>query len=384
MPDALVKIRYCESGGDYTAQNPTSSASGAYQFLDSTWRGIPGTSGYARAKFAPASVQDAAAIWLYQQAGTSPWLASQPCWSALGATPTTTLTHTGGGTGTSGSSTGTTSSGSSTTTTSTASESTATTVDAELLKQLPLTKGWTTFDYASPKLTKQDTAALAALTAAQKKQTWWTPQAKSGKTITRIVVTGGHPRLTHSAAKAWSESVGYVTDKDSLVGHYVNTDWFKVTSGAHAGEFVSTAFLARAADVKTLSNGKLDVKTQQCELPAYLLGATAPKKAYLNCTAAKQLVYLAAAARTTPRTALDVVDGYRSFDAQQALFDKFGAPSTAKAGESEHGLGVAAGLNTTTLSDKANSWLTANSRGFGWLTLHPDVHSSYVNYEFVG
>lgn len=55
-------IVMCESGGDYTAHNPTSSASGAYQITDGTWGGY---GGYASAADAPPAVQDerAAQIW---------------------------------------------------------------------------------------------------------------------------------------------------------------------------------------------------------------------------------------------------------------------------------------------------------------------------------
>jgi murein DD-endopeptidase MepM/ murein hydrolase activator NlpD len=57
----LATIRTLESGDDYTAESSTSSASGAYQFLDSTWGGY---GGYVRAKDAPPRVQDAAAVEL--------------------------------------------------------------------------------------------------------------------------------------------------------------------------------------------------------------------------------------------------------------------------------------------------------------------------------
>jgi hypothetical protein len=62
--------------GGYRAQNPSSSASGAYQFLDSTWRGASaraGYPGYAKAKNAPWYVQDAVALHVVRTGGRSAW-----------------------------------------------------------------------------------------------------------------------------------------------------------------------------------------------------------------------------------------------------------------------------------------------------------------------
>jgi hypothetical protein len=95
LPAVLSAIKQCESGGNYTAVNPTSGASGAYQFLTSTWQSLSASAGYATAAAAPAAVQDAAALELYNAEGTTPWVSSESCWgSAAGSSATSSATST--------------------------------------------------------------------------------------------------------------------------------------------------------------------------------------------------------------------------------------------------------------------------------------------------
>ena len=61
MDTILATIKTMESGGDYTVAVTTSTASGAYGFLDSSWGGY---GGFRRAKDAPPEVQDAKAAEL--------------------------------------------------------------------------------------------------------------------------------------------------------------------------------------------------------------------------------------------------------------------------------------------------------------------------------
>lgn len=61
-------IMWCESGGSYTAQNPTSTARGKYQMIDSTYAEWCVTCDWSRLD------QDRAAYNLYVAAGGSPWV----------------------------------------------------------------------------------------------------------------------------------------------------------------------------------------------------------------------------------------------------------------------------------------------------------------------
>lgn len=78
LPHVLLSIRWCESRNDYRAENRHSTASGAFQVLDSTWHHF---AGYTRAKYAPRHVQDRQALRLFRASGTRPWNASRRCWA---------------------------------------------------------------------------------------------------------------------------------------------------------------------------------------------------------------------------------------------------------------------------------------------------------------
>lgn len=67
-----------ESGGNPRAENPNSSASGLFQFIDGTWRAITGRSD--RAKDAPVSVQIAAFYKLWNGGrGAHHWVVAPKC-----------------------------------------------------------------------------------------------------------------------------------------------------------------------------------------------------------------------------------------------------------------------------------------------------------------
>ena len=73
--DHLKAIAERESGGDLKAVNPSSGAAGKYQFLQSTWNSVaPAEYKGVSPTEAPESVQDAAAVKLYNEVGASQWV----------------------------------------------------------------------------------------------------------------------------------------------------------------------------------------------------------------------------------------------------------------------------------------------------------------------
>lgn len=73
----LAAIVQHESGGNYTAHSPTSTASGAYQFIDTTWASEARAAGFSQyagmpAAVAPPAVQDAVAGFMAQAIYNSP------------------------------------------------------------------------------------------------------------------------------------------------------------------------------------------------------------------------------------------------------------------------------------------------------------------------
>ncbi len=76
-PDQWAALRQCEAGGNYSITSSSGTYRGAYQFNQSTWNSVaarhaPGLVGVDPAAASPAD-QDALALALYHERGSSPW-----------------------------------------------------------------------------------------------------------------------------------------------------------------------------------------------------------------------------------------------------------------------------------------------------------------------
>ena len=73
----LTCVAKHESGGNYKAENPISTASGKYQWIDSSWQDASrraGRSGWSHAASAPPAIQDYVTAWFVVHRGHYPWV----------------------------------------------------------------------------------------------------------------------------------------------------------------------------------------------------------------------------------------------------------------------------------------------------------------------
>lgn len=79
LTGVAARIARCESGGDPTAQNPVSSASGLFQFIDSTWESVTGKPAPASDYSVGEQIAAFETLWA-GGAGAGHWAPSRHCW----------------------------------------------------------------------------------------------------------------------------------------------------------------------------------------------------------------------------------------------------------------------------------------------------------------
>ena len=73
--EILEKVAWCESGWKAEAKNPNSTASGIFQFIESTWLV------WGKGEVFDPHDNIEAAVRLYEARGLKPWEASRICWA---------------------------------------------------------------------------------------------------------------------------------------------------------------------------------------------------------------------------------------------------------------------------------------------------------------
>ena len=204
-----------------------------------------------------------------------------------------------------------------------------------------------------------------------------TTVAPPGQTVTRYVMTNKDPIAVRSGATTHSTLMTYVANGAAPTGHYVNSDWFKITSGANTGRYVSAGLVYTT---KTMGdyNG-VAKKTDMCALPSWAATAWGPTvKRYLSCPAAKSFVEMNAAFRAQYGYDIKVEEAYRDLKMQQMYIQFLGYPRAAMPGTSNHGMGNAVDLESTDSARMAGTtyhsgfggtyeqWINAHGKEYGW------------------
>lgn len=216
--------------------------------------------------------------------------------------------------------------------------------------------------------------------------------APVGQTVTRYVLATNYRVNVRSGPSYAASLVGSAGNGASFTGRYVNADWFQITAGGYAGQYVSGAVLNRTAAMADW-NGKIP-SADLCLVPSGLNSTwEAFTGRYLNCTALRGLLAMDAAFTARFGRHLIIDEGYRDVAKQIFFFDMWGYPATAYPGTSTHGIGRAIDLWADVTSpyrwgQPEDLWLTANSGAYGWdrPSYYDSIGSSseYWHYNFVG
>ena len=226
-----------------------------------------------------------------------------------------------------------------------------------------------------------------------------TTRATAGQTVTRYVLASNCSPAIRSSATTHSALLSRVKSGTSLTGHYVNSNWFKITSGTHAGRYI-TADRLFTKNSMTAYNGSMP-KADMCALPAWANTSWAPtENRYVGCAAAKSLVEMNAAFRAEYGYDIKIEESYRDRLTQQRYLQIFGYPRAAMPGTSNHGLGGAIDLETRASAAQAghsyrsgfggpyDKWLSAHGKEYGWdRPPHLDATGSNPepwHYDFIG
>ena len=227
-------------------------------------------------------------------------------------------------------------------------------------------------------------------------------RAPIGQTVTRWVAGfGASPTYVriHSAAATSSSVVGTVAGGGSLTGQYINSDWFKITSGPYAGKYANAALLLQTSNLSAINGKKAAV--DMCQLPLSVADTWEPGiPRYMDCSAAKAFAQMNADYTAKFGRSMKADETYRDFTKQVFYQNLFGYPRASIPGTSNHGFGTAvdfegyssakwAGYTSPYVFDgPADVWLTQNGAKYGFdrpsYLDKTAANPEYWHYNFVG
>lgn len=200
--------------------------------------------------------------------------------------------------------------------------------------------------------------------------TGYQAMAPTSQTVLRYAVLNRVNVPVRSGASTTSTIMARVPAGTALSGQYINSHWFKVTSGPQAGRYVSSGVLFTAASQATI-NGKL-AAADLCQVPDAMRLSKDIYDRDMGCESLHQLIALDAKLKASVGTGVKQWDAYRTFATQQEYYKRYGAGQAAVPGTSNHGLGNALDMRYTTSGTL--SWTTPTvvnftkyGKDYGWV-----------------